>query len=160
VSERSVGPLTLTDFVRFAGAVGDFNPMQHDDEHARRHGHPGVFGMGMFAAGLAGDVRLAHFGGSVRDWTARFVERVWPGEILTAELDDLASDDQVRFVVRSESGPKVTGHARIAEAGLSEIERATDDVDRSVDSPRSIAPVTSEMARNMIAESHGLPRSY
>ena len=32
---KKVGPLTRTDFVRYQGASGDFNPIHHDDEFAK-----------------------------------------------------------------------------------------------------------------------------
>ena len=40
-----VGPLTRTDFVRYQGASGDFNPIHHDEEFAQSAGYPiGVLG--------------------------------------------------------------------------------------------------------------------
>ena len=44
----TAGPMTRTDFVRYAGAGGDFNPLHHDEEYASpvvteqklRHGLP------------------------------------------------------------------------------------------------------------------------
>jgi acyl dehydratase len=35
---REYGPLTRTDFVRYQGASGDFNPIHHDDEFAQSAG--------------------------------------------------------------------------------------------------------------------------
>ncbi len=49
---RVIGPITQTDIVRFAGAGGDFNPLHHDDEYARRAGLPGVIAMGQMQAGM------------------------------------------------------------------------------------------------------------
>ena len=57
-----VGPLTRTDFVRYAGASNDFNPLHHDDEYARAAGHPSVFAHGMFSAGLLASYLVAWFG--------------------------------------------------------------------------------------------------
>ena len=49
---RTVGPLTITDIVRFAGAGGDFNPLHHDVEFAARAGFPTVLAHGQLTAGL------------------------------------------------------------------------------------------------------------
>lgn len=46
------GPVTITDFVRFAGAGGDFNPLHHDPDYARGAGFAGPIAMGQFTAGL------------------------------------------------------------------------------------------------------------
>ncbi len=76
--------LTRTNFVRYAGASGDFNPMHHDDTIAAQVGNPSVFGHGMLTAGLMARV--------VKDWLGpealrriqvRFAKQVWPGETLT-----------------------------------------------------------------------------
>ncbi|MGZ8766630.1 MAG: MaoC/PaaZ C-terminal domain-containing protein, partial [Acidimicrobiia bacterium] len=52
--------LTRTNFVRYAGASGDLNPMHHDDTIATQVGNPSVFGHGMLTAGLMARV--------VKDW--------------------------------------------------------------------------------------------
>lgn len=82
---RSFGKVSRTDFVRYAGAGGDFNPMHHDDDFARAAGYPTVFGHGLLTAGL-----LSSF---VADWLGllhlrrlkvRYVDQVWPGSELVA----------------------------------------------------------------------------
>ena len=80
----TVGPLTRTDFVRYAGASGDFHPLHHDDVYAREAGLPGVFGMGMLHGGMLG-VQLARWVGSenLRRFAIRFTGQVWPGDELT-----------------------------------------------------------------------------
>ena len=76
------GPVTRTDLVRYAGASGDFNPLHHDDEFAR----PSVMAHGMFSAGLLASFVTRWFGaGSVRRFKVRFRERVFPGDVLSAE---------------------------------------------------------------------------
>ena len=45
------GPLTRTQFVRYAGASHDFNPNHHDEVYAQANGNKAVFGMGMLAGG-------------------------------------------------------------------------------------------------------------
>jgi acyl dehydratase len=57
---RSVGPVTITDVVRFAGAGGDFNPLHHNPDYARAAGFDPPIAMGQYTAGL-----LAAF---VTDW--------------------------------------------------------------------------------------------
>jgi acyl dehydratase len=77
------GPLTRTDFVRYAGAAGDLNPIHHDETFARAAGLPSVFGMGMLHAGVLGN-RLARWVGpdNVRSFDVRFTGQVWPGDVL------------------------------------------------------------------------------
>ena len=80
------GPVTRTDLVRYAGASGDFNPLHHDDEFARASGLPSVMAHGMFSAGLLASFVTRWFGpGSVRRYKVRFRERVFPGDVLSAE---------------------------------------------------------------------------
>jgi acyl dehydratase len=80
----TVGPLTRTDIVRYAGAGGDFHPLHHDEEHARASGLPSIFAMGMLQAGMLG-IRVARWVGpdNVRSFTVRFTGQVWPGDVLT-----------------------------------------------------------------------------
>jgi acyl dehydratase len=47
-----VGPVTLTDMVRYQGASGDFNPLHHDAAVAREAGFPAPVVVGMYVAGL------------------------------------------------------------------------------------------------------------
>ena len=81
-----VGPLTRSDFVRYAGASGDFNPIHHDDEFARAAGNPRVFGHGMLTAGLLARVVTREVGReNLRRYTVRFATRVWPGDTVTCQ---------------------------------------------------------------------------
>jgi len=72
------------DFVRYAGASGDFNPIHFDDEFARGAGNPSVFGHGMLTAGLLATC-VARFVGAeaLRNYRVRFATRVWPGDTIT-----------------------------------------------------------------------------
>jgi len=75
--------LTRTQFVRYAGASGDFNPMHHDDTIATQAGSPSVFGHGMLTAGLMARVVKDWLGPeSLRRFQVRFAKQVWPGESL------------------------------------------------------------------------------
>jgi acyl dehydratase len=82
--QSSVGPLTRTDFVRYAGAGGDLNPIHHDEPLAQSLGLPSVFGMGMLHAGMLG-TRLAGWvgPGNIESYRVRFTGQVWPGDTLT-----------------------------------------------------------------------------
>jgi acyl dehydratase len=76
--------LSRTDFVKYAGASGDFNPMHHDDTIATQVGNPSVFGHGMLTAGLMARVVKDWFGPeALRRLSVRFARQVWPGETLT-----------------------------------------------------------------------------
>ena len=70
-SEGPTLELSVTDIVRYAGASGDFNPMHHDQEIARRRGYAGVFAMGMLPGGIMASALSA---------------RVWPAQITGLEL--------------------------------------------------------------------------
>lgn len=77
-------PLTITDFVRYQGASGDFNPIHHDADFARRGGYDGPFAVGMLTAGVAasrfGQVRDPR---RLRALRMRWQEPAWPGDRLT-----------------------------------------------------------------------------
>jgi acyl dehydratase len=76
-----VAPVGLRDFVRYAGASGDFNPMHFDDAFARAAGGAGVFGPGIFAGGILARLIGARVGvGRLRAYRMRFRGRIWPGD--------------------------------------------------------------------------------
>jgi len=79
--EVRVNGLTRTDFVRYAGASGDFNPIHHDQTFAETSGNPTVFAMGMLNAGILSRVVTGYAGRpAVRRFKVRFVTRAWPGD--------------------------------------------------------------------------------
>lgn len=81
---QTFGPVTRTDFVRYAGASGDFNPLHHDEPYAVTIGNPSVFSMGMYQAGLLSSYATKLLGPrNIRRFAVRFRERVWPGDALT-----------------------------------------------------------------------------
>ncbi len=118
---REVGPLTRTDFVRYQGASGDFNPIHHDEEFARSAGFPTVFSVGMLQAGILGCYCTDWLGPeNVRRFAVQFREQVWPGDHLTCEakvarryqIDGERRVDLEVLVTRKESGgAAVTGEA-------------------------------------------------
>lgn len=78
------GPLTRTDFVRFAGASHDFNPNHHDEVYAVENGNKSVFGMGMLAAGYCARLLTDWLGDSaLTRLRIRFSSRFWPDDVLT-----------------------------------------------------------------------------
>ncbi|HUA10962.1 MAG TPA: MaoC/PaaZ C-terminal domain-containing protein [Solirubrobacteraceae bacterium] len=81
---ETMGPLTRTDFVRYAGAGGDFNPIHHDEPMAVAFGLPSVFGMGMLHAGKLGTCLSRWVGpNNLTSFAVRFTGQVWPGDVLT-----------------------------------------------------------------------------
>lgn len=79
--EVRVANLTRTDFVRYAGASGDLNPIHHDEPYAQRAGNPTVFAMGMLSAGILTRVATAFAGRpAIRRYRVRFMTRAWPGD--------------------------------------------------------------------------------
>lgn len=92
LAERTIGPLTRTDIVRYAGAGGDFNPVHHDEVFAAAAGYPSVFAHGLFTAGSAATV-MAQVAGplALRRYFVRYSGQVWPGDTLHVTVCDDAS---------------------------------------------------------------------
>jgi 3-hydroxybutyryl-CoA dehydratase len=82
LGEVIYGPVSREDFVRYADASGDDNPIHQDEEYARRSGAPTVFAMGMLNAGYLAHAVSDWFGGpqNLRRFKVRFTTRVWPGD--------------------------------------------------------------------------------
>jgi acyl dehydratase len=100
--------LTRTDFVRYAGASGDFNPIHHDELYAvGKAKQPSVFAMGMFTAGLLSRLTSDLFGlGNVESFSVRFLDRVWPNDKLflrcrIEEIDE--AEKTVRALIWAEN---------------------------------------------------------
>ena len=89
LAERTIGPLTRTDIVRYAGAGGDFNPVHHDEVFARAAGYPSVFAHGLFTAGSAATA-IAEVAGplALRRYFVRYSGQVWPGDTLRVTVRD------------------------------------------------------------------------
>lgn len=87
--------LTRTDLVQYAGASGDFNPMHTDEVSAKEAGLPGVFGHGMFTAGLLATALTDYVGiGNLRRYKMRFTKQTWPGETLTTSVTVTAAREE------------------------------------------------------------------
>lgn len=87
-------PLTITDFVRYQGAAGDFNPIHHDHGKATAAGFEQPFAVGMLAAGTLGAFAASWLGpANIRRFRVRFAEQAWPGDVLTytGVVTDVAS---------------------------------------------------------------------
>ncbi|PSP76731.1 dehydratase [Halobacteriales archaeon QS_3_64_16] len=86
--EVTIGPLCRQDFVRYAGASGDFNPIHYDEPYTQTAGNPSVFGQGMFTAGVAAHAIADWFGvGNLETFAVRFRSRVWPGDRIAAHAE-------------------------------------------------------------------------
>ena len=97
---REFGPLTRTDFVRYQGASGDFNPIHHDDEFAQSAGYPGAFSVGMLQAGILATYATDWLGPrNIRKFGVQFREQVWPGDTLVCKG---------KVVDRHDDGPEPT----------------------------------------------------
>jgi acyl dehydratase len=86
VQQASRGPVTRVQIARYAGAVGDFNPVHIDDEFARAAGLPSVIAHGPLIVALALDAVVEQVGaGALRSARARLSAPVFPGDELTVE---------------------------------------------------------------------------
>ena len=106
--DSTVGPITRTDIVRYAGAGGDFNPIHHDEEFAHAAGMPSVFSHGLLTAGLVGQYVARWVGlANVRSFGVRFTGQVWPGDTLTIRgaverIDDSGGERLAHLTVTAE----------------------------------------------------------
>jgi acyl dehydratase len=76
--------VTRTDFVKYAGAGGDFNPLHHDEVLAKSVGLPSVFSMGLLQGGILSKVLTDWAGPSaIKKYKIRFMSPVWPNDELT-----------------------------------------------------------------------------
>lgn len=123
--ERQFGPLTRTDFVRYQGASGDFNPIHHDEGFATSAGFPTVFSVGMLQAGLLATYCTDQFGAdNVRRFKVQFREQVWPDDVLTCagnvvrEYEEGGEQrvDLALTVIRQTGGVAIRGEATFAAA--------------------------------------------
>ena len=82
----TVENLTRTDFVKYAGSSGDFNPIHHDQTFAEASGNPTVFAMGMMNAGILSRLAADYVGlENLRKYKVRFATRIWPGDSVTCK---------------------------------------------------------------------------
>ncbi len=118
---RVIGPVTVTDFVRYQGASGDLNPIHHDAEFAQAAGFPTFFAVGMFNAGVLGTYLADLYGAAnIRRFAVQFRAQVWPGDLLTlavTEASERVGEDGAKIldveatVVRQTGQIAITGSA-------------------------------------------------
>lgn len=112
--DRVLDPLTRTDFVRYAGACGDFSEVHHDEVCAAARGLPTVFAMGLVQAGMIGLRATETDGRQLRRLHLVLRERVWPGGSLV--LTTRARPEHTELAVRTASGRTVvTGTAEFSD---------------------------------------------
>ena len=113
-----VDGLERRDFVRYAGASGDFNPIHYDEPYATAAGNDRVFGQGMLTAGITSRVVTRWF--DLRDVTrldVRFRSRVFPGDTVVAtgavaDIDHDAGTVETELEARTAAGKTLlTGSA-------------------------------------------------
>jgi acyl dehydratase len=123
--ERTFGPVTMTDIVRYQGASGDLNPIHHDDEFARAAGFPAAISVGMLGAGWLAAYCTEHLGeDTVRRFRTRFSAVVYRGDRLTASAEvirlfqqDTESRVELSISLRKDDGSVVIdGAAEFAVA--------------------------------------------
>lgn len=94
LATREFGPLTTQMFVRYSGASGDLNPIHYDQDFARAAGYPTVFSQGMHHAALLATFVTDWAGAaSVRRFSVRFRDQVWPGDVLRCDGEVTALRD-------------------------------------------------------------------
>lgn len=83
IRESRRGPVDRVQIARYAGAVGDFNPVHVDDEFARAAGLPSVIAHGPLTVTLALDAVVEQLGpDALRSAKARLSAPVFPGDEL------------------------------------------------------------------------------
>lgn len=93
--EVTVENLERRDFVKYAGASGDFNPIHYDEMLAKEAGYESVFAQGMLTAGIASHMVTDWLGlANITEFEVRFEAQVWPGDTVTAssEITDVKPD--------------------------------------------------------------------
>lgn len=77
-------PVTRVQIARYAGAVGDFNPIHLDDAFAAQAGLPSVIAHGPLTLALILDAVVRQIGpDALRTFDARLRAPVFPGDALT-----------------------------------------------------------------------------
>jgi hypothetical protein len=116
----SMPPLTLTEMIRYQCASGEDSSGHHDVLAARALGYPDVFSVGMHHAGALATY-ASHWLGpqNVRQFRARFLDVIWPGDVLTYDgvVTDFADSDEgptvnIELTCRRDAIPVVRAWAR------------------------------------------------
>lgn len=92
--------LSVPDFVKYAGASGDFNPVHYHESYAKEAGHPDVFAQGMFTAGIAARMVSDWLGlANIKTYRVRATSRIWPGDTITASGQIVDKEEKEETVV-------------------------------------------------------------
>ena len=114
---RTIGPITQTDVVRFAGAGGDFNPLHHDPTYAEAAGMGGVIAMGQMQAGMLAAWLTDTVGvENLQAYSVRFASPVRLGDtlVLSGTVIDVVDDVAELSLLAARNGEAVvTGRARV-----------------------------------------------
>lgn len=114
---HTVGPITQTDIVRFAGAGGDFNPLHHDPQAAQAAGFEQPIAMGQFTAALVAAWVTDQVGvENLRSFEVRFSAPLRIGDILMLTAIPREDERAPTFDLRASSGETtvLTGRAVIS----------------------------------------------
>lgn len=99
------------DFVRYAGASGDFNPIHYDEVYAVSTGNLSVFGQGMLTGGFAAHMVADWFGlKNVSAFGVRFESRLFPGDTvtITGSVTERTKDEVVADIkATADSGERI-----------------------------------------------------
>lgn len=78
--------ITRTQFVKFAAATDDFNPLHFDDDYAHMQGYGGAFAPGNLVLSFVDEAlyQYAENGRLIR-LSGTFHKFAWPGDLLTAK---------------------------------------------------------------------------
>jgi acyl dehydratase len=97
------------DFVKYAGASGDFARVHVDVPYALSGGHRDVFGQGMFSAGFLSNAVTSWVGvGAVKEFETQFRAQLFPGDTLTAsaavtEVDGTGGEERATLDLEVEN---------------------------------------------------------
>lgn len=119
-----VEDLERRDFVKYAGASGDFNPIHYNEPLAEAAGYESVFAQGMLTAGIAAHAVADFFGlGNVRSFEVRFQSQVWPGDTVTAvaEVTGIEREGDTATVEADVEVTNGDGEAVVAGAAAAEL---------------------------------------
>lgn len=84
IKETTSTPITRVQIARYAGAVGDFNPIHLDDEFAKKAGLPSIIAHGPLTVAIAVDAVVSQVGvEALKRIDARLKAPVFPGSVLT-----------------------------------------------------------------------------
>lgn len=103
----TVADIDRKDFVKYAGASGDFVRLHYDEPFTKDAGHPSVFGQGMLIAGFASKALTDWVGvDGIQRFRTRFTSQVWPGDtisISTTVTDRIEQDEGLHLAVEFEA---------------------------------------------------------